>query len=157
MVGMECQSFIEVDRVAEPRIQGNFECLHVAFALVNSPRQFCDLPVDLSLITFQAFHGAVIWEVNEGLANLVAFDENQTTRSRSRRYARTYRTGWSSSASSSSIERSSRASFSCCKITSHIRTAGQTHESRPHTFKLLIFSDRVRTRVLSFENVLIRC
>lgn len=72
-------SFIEVDRVAKPRIQGNFECFHVAFALVNNPRQFCDLPVDLSLITFQAFHRAVIWKVNEGLANLVAVDGNQTT------------------------------------------------------------------------------
>lgn len=73
------QSFIEIDRVAKPRIQGNFECFHVAFASVNNPRQFCDLPVDLSLITFQAFHRTVIWKVNEGLANPVAVYGNQNT------------------------------------------------------------------------------
>jgi hypothetical protein len=42
--------------------------------LVNIPRQFCDLPVDLSLVTFQTFHRTVVWKMNEGLADLVAFD-----------------------------------------------------------------------------------
>jgi hypothetical protein len=42
--------------------------------LVNDPRQLCDLPIDLSLVTFQAFRRTVIWKVNEGLADLVAFD-----------------------------------------------------------------------------------
>ena len=79
MVGVDCQSFIEIDRVSKPRIQGNFECFHVAFAVVNIPRQFGDLPVDLSLVTFQTFHRTVIWKVNEGLADLVAFDGSQTT------------------------------------------------------------------------------
>lgn len=66
-------SFIEVDRVAKSCIQGNLERLHVTLALINDLSQFCDLPVDLRLIAFQAFHGAVMWKVKEGLANLVAF------------------------------------------------------------------------------------
>jgi hypothetical protein len=71
-------SFIEVDRVAESCIQGDFERLHVALTLINDFSYFCDLPVDLRLITFQAFHRAVMWKVKEGLADLVPLNKNQT-------------------------------------------------------------------------------
>ena len=67
------RSFIEVDCIAKSCIQGNFERLHVALTLINDFGYFCDFPVDLRLITFQAFHGTVMWKVKEGLANLVAF------------------------------------------------------------------------------------
>ena len=66
------RSFIEVDCIAKSCIQGNFERLHVALTLINDFSYFCDFPVDLRLITVQAFHGTVMWKVKEGLANLVA-------------------------------------------------------------------------------------
>ena len=123
VVEMKCHSFIEVYCAAKSCIQSNFEDFHVTFALFNNPGQFCDFPVNLRLIAFQVFHCAVMWKVKEGLANLVAINRNQMTRSRFRKCVRTYRTGWSSSASSSSIARSSRASFSCCTSNFDVRAA----------------------------------
>jgi hypothetical protein len=76
VVEEECHSFIEIYRAAKSRVQSNFERFHVTFTFVNDPSQFFDLPVDLRLITFQAFHRAVMWKVKEGLADLVAFDKN---------------------------------------------------------------------------------
>jgi len=75
---MTVHSFIEIDRAAESCIQGNFERLHVALTLINNFSYFCDLPVDLRLIAFQAFHCAVMRKVKEGLADLVPLNTNQT-------------------------------------------------------------------------------
>jgi len=64
-------SFIEVDRAAKSRIQGNFKRFHVALALVDDLGKFCNLAVDLRVIAFQAFHRAVMWDMKEGLANSI--------------------------------------------------------------------------------------
>ena len=112
MAEVESHSFIKINSATKPRIQGNLECFHVAFAMINDFGKFGDLFVDLRLITFQPFQRAVMWQVKEGLSDLVAINLNQRENQKfSRRWA--HRTGWSSSASSSSVARSSRASLSC--------------------------------------------
>jgi hypothetical protein len=47
------------------------------FALINEFGKLGDLIVDLRLITFQPFQCAVMWQVKEGLSDLVAINLNQ--------------------------------------------------------------------------------
>jgi hypothetical protein len=75
---VEGHSFIKIDRATKPRIQGNLECFHVTFALTNDFGKLGDLIVDLHLITFQSFQRAVMWQVKEGLSDLVAINLNRS-------------------------------------------------------------------------------